>query len=102
QGVDCLVTAPTSAKWGDYQGDTRYLGHVGDGNCEAMVVFPLKGEVTVYVRGGGPDVSWELQAQDWVTDVRGSGRLWGHAAAARVKELGYEAGTIGICGLADV
>ena len=102
RGVDCLVTAPTTAKWGDYQGDTRYLSHIGDGNCEAMVVFPRTGEVTTFVRGAGPDVEWELQAQNWVSDVRGAGRMWGRAAAARIKELGLERGTIGICGLAGV
>lgn len=100
--VDCLVTTPTTAKWGDYQGDTRYLSHVGDGNCEAMVVFPKKGDVTVYVRGAGPDVEWELKAQNWVRDIRGAGRMWGHAAAQRIKELGLERATIGICGLAGV
>lgn len=102
RGVDCLVTAPTTAKWGDYQGDTRYLSHVGDGNCEAMVVFPKKGDVTVYVRGAGPDVEWELKAQNWIRDVRGTGRMWGHAAAQRIKELGLERATMGICGLAGV
>ncbi|TAK10475.1 aminopeptidase P family protein [bacterium] len=102
RGVDCLVTAPTTAKWGDYQGDTRYLSHVGDGNCEAMVVFPKKGDVTVFVRGSGPDVEWELKAQNWVREIRGAGRMWGHAAAQRIKELGLERGTIGICGLAGV
>jgi len=102
RGVDCLVTAPTTAKWGDYQGDTRYLSHVGDGNCEAMVVFPKKGDVTVYVRGAGPDVEWELKAQNWIRDIRGAGRMWGHAAAQRIKELGLERATTGICGLAGV
>jgi Xaa-Pro aminopeptidase len=101
-GIDCLVTAPSTAKWGDYQGNTRYLSHVGDGNCEAMVIFPKKGEVTTFVRGPGPDVDWELRAQKWVTDIRGAGRMWGHAAAARIKELGLERGSIGICGLAEV
>ncbi len=102
RSVDCLVTAPTTAKWGDYQADTRYLSHIGDGNCEAMVVFPKRGDVTAFVRGPGPDVDWELKAQNWIDDVRGTGRMWGHAAAARIKELGLERGTIGICGLAGV
>lgn len=102
RGVDCLVTPPTTAKWGDYQGDTRYLSHIGDGNCEALVVFPRRGEVTAFVRGAGPDVAWELRAQDWVSDVRGSGRMWGKAAAERIRELGLERGTIGLCGLAGV
>ncbi|MFQ5852024.1 MAG: M24 family metallopeptidase [Candidatus Binatia bacterium] len=102
RGVDCLVTAPTTAKWGDYQGDTRYLSHIGDGNCEAMVVFPKEGDVTAFVRGSGSDVDWELKAQDWVRDVRGAGRMWGLAAAARIRDLGLERGTIGICGLAGV
>jgi Xaa-Pro aminopeptidase len=100
--VDCIVSAPTTAKWGDYQGDTRYLVHIGDGNCEAMAVFPRAGDVVAYVRGAGPDVEWELRAQDWVADVRGAGRMWGHAAAARIKELGLERGTIGVSGLAGV
>ena len=102
QGVDCLVTAPTTAKWGDYQADTRYLSHIGDGNCEAMVVFPKRGDVTAFVRGPGPDVDWELKAQNWIDDIRGAGRMWGHAAAARIKELGLERGVVGICGLAGV
>jgi Xaa-Pro dipeptidase len=102
KGIDCIVTSPTTAKWGDYQGDTRYLSHIGDGNCEAMVVFPKRGDVTAFVRGAGPDVEWELKAQNWVTDVRGAGRMWGHAAANRIKELGLERGTIGVCGLANV
>lgn len=102
RGVDCLVTAPTTSKWGDYQGDTRYLSHIGDGNCEAMVIFPKKGEVTAFVRGPGPDVEWELKTQNWVKDVRGAGRMWGHAAAQRIKELGLGRATIGICGLANV
>lgn len=102
RGVDCLVTAPTTAKWGDYQGDTRYLSHIGDGNCEAMVVFPKRGGVTAFVRGPGPDAEWELKAQNWLQDVRGTGRMWGHAAAQRIKELGLERAKIGVCGLAGV
>jgi Xaa-Pro dipeptidase len=75
--------------------------HIGDGNGEAMAVFPTKGDVTAYVRGPG-DVPWELKAQNWVQDIRGSGRMWGQVAAARIKELGLERGTIGVCGLAGV
>jgi Xaa-Pro aminopeptidase len=66
-----------------------------------MCVFPKQGEVVAYVRGDG-DTGWELKAQNWVQDVRGSGRLWGHAAATRIKELGLERETIGVCGLAGV
>lgn len=103
RGLDCLLATFSTAKWGEFQSDTRYLSHVGDGSCEAMAVFPLEGEVTCFVRAAGPDVEWELAAQDWVRDVRGAGGwLWSQAAVERIQELGLERGRIGVPGLGGI
>ena len=59
----------------------------------------VEGEVTAYIfnRAG-----WWKQAQNWVSDVRDGRNRWSQNAIERIKELGYEKGTIGISGLAGL
>ncbi len=98
QHLVALVGLPSTGHWDQFQADVRYLTQIG-GNCtEAAVVFPADGEVTAVVRGEREIAWWSLQ-QDWVTDLRSSGRLYSHPIAERLRELGLARGRIGILGL---
>ena len=100
RNIDCLLTPHNTAKWGEFQADTRYVSQVGNGHCEAWCVFPLQGEVTAFVRNSGTEVEWELGAQDWVSDVRGArGWRWSEVVVERLQELGLERGRIAVAGL---
>jgi Xaa-Pro aminopeptidase len=98
--IDCLITPHNTAKWGEFQADTRYVSQIGNGHAEAWCVFPLRGEVTAFVRTGGPDAEWELGAQDWVTDVRGArGWCWSEVVIERLRELDLGRAKIAVAGL---
>ena len=99
RGIDCLVLPANTGRWEQMQGDSRYLTSIGGFATEVFTVFPLEGEVTAYIfnRAG-----WWKQAQNWVSDVRDGRNRWSQNAIERIKELGFEKGTIGISGLAGL
>ncbi|HLH26755.1 MAG TPA: M24 family metallopeptidase [Chloroflexota bacterium] len=97
-GVDCIVVPYNTGHWGQFQADAQYLTCMGGNDAEVCVVFPAEGEATAWVRSGRYIASW-LGAQDWVTDIRNSGGVWGPPIVERLKELGLERATIGVVGL---
>jgi Xaa-Pro dipeptidase len=80
---------------------SRYLTGLGGYSFEVGAVFPLDGNPTAIVV---PDVSagkWQAQ-QDWISDIRTSGRAFGDGLIERLKELGLTRPRIGLAGLSGV
>jgi Xaa-Pro aminopeptidase len=99
RAMDCLLLPANSGRWEQLQADSRYLTSMGGFATEVFTVFPLEGEVTAYIFNRA---AWWKQAQNWVEDVRDGRNRWGENAIERITELGLQAGTIGIAGLAGL
>jgi Xaa-Pro aminopeptidase len=100
-GIDVILAAPHTGHHDHFSAYSRYLCGLGGFSFEVGVVFPRDGEVTVVTV---PDVApqkWRAQ-QDWVSDIRASGRAFGDAMIARVRELGLTRPRIGLAGLSGV
>ena len=99
QKIDCLII---DGLRGSLAADVRYITNAG-GRSDNYAVFPLAGEPTLidWFRG----IKEWVERLTWVSDIRfgpGAGRpdlAFAYVAAARVKELGYEKGNIGLVGL---
>jgi Xaa-Pro dipeptidase len=100
-GLDVIVAPPHTGHHDHFSAYTRYLTGLGGWSFEVGAVFPLDGEVTAFVV---PDVSpgkWREQ-QDWIGDIRTSGRAFGDGLIERVRELGIARPRIGLAGLSGV
>ncbi len=101
EGLDVLVAAPHTGHHDHFSAYSRYLTGLGGYSFEVGAVFPLEAEPTAIVV---PDVSaekWRAQ-QDWITDIRTSGRAFGDGLIARLRELGLTRPRIGLAGLTGV
>lgn len=98
-GIDCLLLPANSGRWEQLQADSRYLTSIGGFATEVLTVFPLEGEVTAYVFNRA---QWWKRAQKWVQDVRDGRNQWAANAIERLKELGFQNGTLGISGLSGL
>ncbi|HEY2987404.1 MAG TPA: Xaa-Pro peptidase family protein [Candidatus Binatia bacterium] len=99
QGIDCLLLPANSGRWEQLQADSRYLTSIGGFATEVFTVFPLEGDVTAYVFNRA---AWWKRVQGWISDVRDGHNHWAENAIERLKELGFQKGTIGISGLAGL
>ena len=100
-GLDVIVAPPHTGHHDHFSAYTRYLTGLGGYSFELGAVFPLEDAVTAIVV---PDVfpeKWRAQ-QDWVHDIRTSGRAFGDGIIARLKELGLNRSRIGLAGLTGV
>lgn len=94
-GIDVIVCLPCTNSHDRGQADARYLTQLGENSDETTVVFPIEGEVTAWHSRGGV---WP--SSNWLSDVRAGRRGSGGATVvARLQELGFARGTIGIAGL---
>jgi Xaa-Pro dipeptidase len=99
RGLSCLVLWGWPAVWDFCTANARYLSPIG-GNAEFNVlVFPLDGDPTSFVLMPTFVDGWRA-AQDWIADVRPRRGTWADTVVDRLKELGLEAGRIGMDGLA--
>lgn len=99
--LDVIVAVPHTGHHDHFSAYSRYLSGLGGFSFEVGAVFPLQGAVTAFVV---PDVAperWRAQ-QDWVDDIRTSGRAFGDGIIERLKELGISRARIGLAGLAGV
>jgi Xaa-Pro dipeptidase len=99
QGIDCLLLPANSGRWEQLQADSRYLTSIGGFATEVFTVFPLEDEPTAYVFNRA---AWWKRAQGWISDVRDGHNHWAENAIERLKEIGFQKGTIGISGLAGL
>lgn len=99
RNLDCLVVMGDSGKWDSRIANVRYITHLGGSGEDAAAIFPLEGEPTAFLWGGGA-VGWWKRVSPWISDLRLGRPFWSRAIAGRVKELGLEKGQIGLVGLA--
>jgi Xaa-Pro dipeptidase len=99
RGIDCLLLPANSGRWEQLQADSRYLSSIGGFATEVFTVFPLEGAPTAYVFNRA---AWWKRAQSWVADVRDGHNHWAENATQRLKEIGFDKGTIGISGLSGL
>jgi len=99
RGIDCLLLPANSGRWEQLQADSRYLSSIGGFATEVFTVFPLEGEPTAYVFNRA---AWWKRAQRWIGDVRDGHNHWAENATQRLKEIGFDKGTIGISGLSGL
>ncbi len=100
-GLDVLVAPPHTGHHDHFSAYSRYLTGLGGYSFEVGAVFPIEGEPTAIVV---PDITaerWRAQ-QDWISDIRTSGRAFGDGLIARLKELGLTQPRIGLAGLTGV
>ena len=100
-GIDVIVAPPHTGHHDHFSAYSRYIAGIGGFSFEVGIVFPYEGEVTIVTV---PDVApqkWQAQ-QDWVSDIRTSGRAFGDGLIARLKELGLAKPRIGLAGLSGV
>ena len=98
-GIDCLLLPANSGRWEQLQADSRYLTSIGGFATEVFTVFPLEGEATAYVFNRA---AWWKRVQRWIGDVRDGHNHWAENATQRLKEIGFDKGTIGISGLSGL
>ena len=99
RGIDVLLLPANSGRWEQLQADSRYLSSIGGFATEIFTVFPRDGAPTAYVFNRA---AWWKRVQRWVTDVRDGRNQWAENAIERLKELGFDGGTIGISGLSGL
>ncbi len=101
EGMDVIIAPPHTGHWGQFQADVRYLTQFGINMYEAIVVFPLEGEVMAATRSGQHQ-AWLRDAYEWVKDVRDTGGgNWSNPVVERMHELGYDENTtkrVGVVG----
>src|SRR5262249_29428377 len=99
--LDAIVAVPHTGHHDHFSAYSRYLTGLGGFSFEVGAGFPLEGEGSAFVV---PDVAperWRAQ-QDWVDDIRTSGRAFGDGIIERLKELGVSRPRIGLAGLTGV
>ena len=99
--LDVIVAVPHTGHHDHFSAYSRYLTGLGGFSFEVGAVFPRDGRVTAFVV---PDVApekWRAQ-QDWVDDIRTSGRAFGEGIIDRLRELGMNRPRIGLAGLTGV
>jgi Xaa-Pro dipeptidase len=97
--LDCLIGFPNQGRFEQLQANTRYLCQIGGFATEVAVVFPLEHEVTAFVQTSS-DVDFWAAAQEWVSDLRSSGRVWSKPLIERLREIKPKrVGVLGLAGL---
>jgi Xaa-Pro aminopeptidase len=100
-GLDVIVAPPHTGHHDHFSAYTRYLTGLGGWSFEVGAVFPLDGDPTAFVVPDVAPAKWREQ-QDWIGDVRTSGRAFGDGLIERVRELGIARPRIGLAGLSGV
>src|SRR5438093_4947365 len=92
-GIDIVVCMPCSNNHDRGAADTRYLTQLGENSDEAMVAFPIAGDVIAWQARGGPQPD-----SNWFADIRAMVRgAPGATVVEWLKETApYERATIGI------
>ena len=99
EGLDILLLPANTSRWEQTMADSRYLTGIGGFATETLTIFPAEGTVTAYVFNRA---NWWTRVQDWVEDVRDGRNRWAENAAARLRELGFTKGRLGVSGLSGL
>lgn len=96
RGLDCIIVPGGCNAMSMGNGLVWLTGHFDTRSLVHYVVFPLEGEPTLLYAMGGSHIEAVRQAVS-VNDVRPVGQSrFGEAMAERIKELGFENGSIGL------
>jgi Xaa-Pro dipeptidase len=101
EGLDVIVVPPHTGHHDHFSANARYLTGFGGYSLEVGAVFPLEGNVTAVTVPDVAPAKWRAQ-QDWVDDIRSTGRAFGDGLIARLKELRLSKAKIGIAGWSNV
>lgn len=88
--LDCLIVC---SSFGSHRGLAANLRYLSNATAEGYLLFPLKGEPTLFTFLGGFDPT------SWVTDCRSGHPEYSRAISERLGELQLENASIGIVGL---
>ncbi|HEV8016698.1 MAG TPA: M24 family metallopeptidase [Stellaceae bacterium] len=99
--IDAIVVPPHTGHHDHFSANARYLTGLGGYSLEVGAVFPLNGAVTAITVPDVAPAKWRAQ-QDWVDDIRSSGRAFGDGMLARLKELRLGKARIGLAGWRNV
>lgn len=96
RGLDCIIVPGSIHAMSMGQGMVWLTGHLDIRTMAHYVIFPHEGEPTLFCSMGGSHAEAVRQAVS-IKDVRSApGNDFGNALAARIKELGYGGGKIGL------
>ena len=101
EGLNVIVVPPHTGHHDHFSANARYLTGFGGYSLEVGAVFPLEGNVTAVTVPDVAPAKWRAQ-QDWVDDIRSTGRAFGDGLIARLKELRLSKAKIGIAGWSNV
>lgn len=101
EGLDAIIAVPHTGHHDHFSAYSRYLTGIGGYSFEVGAVFPLDGAPTAIVVPDVAAVKWQAQ-QDWIGDIRTSGRAFGDGLIERLSELGLGRARIGLAGLTGV
>lgn len=98
RGLDALIVWGNSAKWDSKCANIRYISQIGGNGEEAMALFPLEGEPTLFLWSPIMRGEW-LESQQWVTNLLARRPNWSEVVVERIKELGLAQASLGVVGL---
>lgn len=101
EGIDVLIVPPHTGHHDHFSANARYLTGLGGFSLEVGAVFPLEGTVTAITVPDVAPAKW-LAQQDWLGDIRSTGRAFGDGLIARLKELQVGKARIGIAGWRNI
>ena len=96
--LDALIIWGSCAKWDSKTANIRYISQIGGNGEEAMAIFPLEGEPTVFLWSPIMREEW-LESQQWVKDLRARRPNWSDVVVERLKEMRLEGASLGVVGL---
>lgn len=98
RGLEALIIWGSSAKWDSKTANIRYISQIGGNGEEAMAIFPLEGEPTVFLWSPIMREEW-LESQRWVRDLRARRPNWSEVVVERLREMGLDSACLGVVGL---
>src|SRR3990172_4565003 len=96
--LDALIIWGSCATWDSKTANIRYISQIGGNGEEAMAIFPLEGEPTVFLWSPIMREEW-LESQQWVKDLRARRPNWSDVVVERLKEMRLEGASLGVVGL---
>lgn len=96
--LEALIIWGNSAKWDSKSANIRYISQIGGNGEEAMAIFPLEGEPTVFLWSPIMRGEW-LESQQWVKNLLARRPNWSEVVVQRLKEMALERSSIGVVGL---
>lgn len=102
RGLDALLIWGDGRDWDWGMANVHYLSQVGGNGEEAILIFPLEGEPTIFIWNCSiyQTKCWR-EYGSWVKEFRGRKPSWSQAVAKGLKELNLTTATIGVPGLLE-